>query len=144
MRRPHPVRSLLTCALAATVAAGGCGPESQTSTLSDTVSVYSAQPLQGPGAQRSRDVVDGEKLALAQARGEVGDFSVNFRSLDDSDPEAGGWEREATVDAARIAAQDRNTIAYLGDFESEATALSLPVLNAAGVTQASPGATYGA
>ena len=136
-----PRLRVLTCA-ALVLAAGGCGSVSQSSTGSTTLTIYSSLPLQGSGSQRSQDIVDGEKLALAQAGGQVGPFTVNFRSLDDSTA-MGRWEPGATVDAARAAASDRNAIAYIGDVDAGATALSLPVLNSAGVLQVSPGTTYG-
>src|SRR6185437_4801922 len=42
---------------------------------------------------------------------------------------------------ARKAAQDKNTAVYLGEFNSGATAISLPILNEAGVPQISPANT---
>ncbi len=41
-----------------------------------------------------------------------------------------------------MAAQDTSTIAYLGDFDSGATAISLPLMNAAGILQVSPASPY--
>src|SRR5947209_5891381 len=41
-----------------------------------------------------------------------------------------------------MAAQDTSTIAYLGEFSSAATAVSLPLINAAGILQVSPGSPY--
>jgi branched-chain amino acid transport system substrate-binding protein len=133
----------LTIAVAAVVAVAGCGGSGSddTSTGGDDLTVYSALPLQGTGAARSRDIVDGEKLALAEAGGKVGALRVSYRSLDDSEAK-GGWQPGATVDAARAAAADGTTIAFLGDFDAGATALSLPTTNAADIVQVSPGATY--
>src|SRR5438128_6296313 len=42
-----------------------------------------------------------------------------------------------------MAAQDTSTIAYLGEYNSAATAVSLPLINAAGILQVSPGSPYG-
>ena len=41
-----------------------------------------------------------------------------------------------------MAAQDTSTIAYLGEYNSSATAVSLPLINAAGILQVSPGSPY--
>ena len=41
-----------------------------------------------------------------------------------------------------MAAQDTSTIAYLGEYSSGATAVSLPLINAAGILQVSPGSPY--
>jgi branched-chain amino acid transport system substrate-binding protein len=85
--------------------------------------------------------VNGAKLALEQAGGKVGDFKVTYKSLDDSTAQAGGWEPGATSANARKAASDDSAIGYIGEFNSGATAVSLPILNEAGVPQVSPGNT---
>ena len=68
----------------------------------------------------------------------VGPFNVNVVSLDSTDPETGHWDADQVAANARRAIADRNTIAYLGDSGSGASALSLPMLNEAGVLQISP------
>ena len=47
-----------------------------------------------------------------------------------------------TAGNAKTAAQDPSTIAYLGDLDSGATAVSLPLINAAGILQVSPASPY--
>lgn len=106
------------------------------------LTVYSSLPLQGPSAAISQQIVGGEKLALADAAGHVGGFSVSYVSLDDSSPTSGEWDPGVTAANAKAAAQDRTTIAYLGDFNSGATAISLPLTNAAGILQVSPASPY--
>jgi branched-chain amino acid transport system substrate-binding protein len=137
-------RLALTCATAvAAIAATGCGSGAKTATdpRPDSLTVYSSLPLKGPGSERSRDVLDGEQLAMGATGGVVGPFALRLRSLDDTAPD-GRWKPDATVDAAELAAKDPTTIAYLGDFDAAATALSLPLTNAVGALQVSPGATY--
>ncbi|HEU4658987.1 MAG TPA: ABC transporter substrate-binding protein [Capillimicrobium sp.] len=133
----------LTCVLAA-VALAGCGgsdADEAEAPPGDVLVVYTALPLGGPGAERARDILAGERLALAQARGRAGPFEIRLRPLDDAAPEE-GWEPGPTVDAARAAAADPATIAYLGDVDAGATALSLPTTNALGILQVSPATTY--
>ncbi len=84
----------------------------------------------------------GEKLALAQVGGRVHRFHVHYASLDDANPKTGRWAPGETATNAKIAAQDGSTIAYLGDFDSEATAISLPFVNEAGILQVSPASPY--
>ena len=62
-------------------------------------------------------------------------------SLDDATAAAGKWEPGATSADARKAAQDKSTIAYLGEFNSGASAISIPILNEAGILQISPSNT---
>ncbi|HEX5782105.1 MAG TPA: branched-chain amino acid ABC transporter substrate-binding protein, partial [Solirubrobacteraceae bacterium] len=78
---------------------------------------------------------NGMKLALEQANGRVGDYKIKYTSLDDSTAQAGAWTPEATSANARKAAQDDSTIAYLGEFNSGASAVSIPILNETGVPQ---------
>jgi branched-chain amino acid transport system substrate-binding protein len=134
-------RLALTCVLVA-IAMAGCGSSGpQTTPRSDSLTVYSALPLRGPGSARSRDVLDGEQLAFGATGGVVGGYTLRLRSLDDTAPD-GRWRPDATLDAAEMAASDPHTIAYLGDFDAAATALSLPALNGVGVLQVSPGSGY--
>ena len=133
-----------TCALA--LALGGCGgksaAQSSTTTGGTTLTVYSSMPLQGADADQSRSIVDGEKLALEQVGGRVGRFTVKLVSKDDSTSVAGQWTPDQTSTAARQAAQDKSTIAYIGDFDSFASAISVPITNEAGILQVSPSNTY--
>ena len=98
--------------------------------------------MQGPDQARQASIVNGEKLALAEAGGRVGAFHVSFASLTDSDPQAGTWTAGDTLGAARTVSSDRSAIAYIGDFDSPATALSLPLINEGGILQVSPASTY--
>jgi branched-chain amino acid transport system substrate-binding protein len=135
----------LPVALALVPALAGCGGVSS-STAADNIgeqlTVYSSLPLQGPSAAISEQIVDGEKLALADAQGHVGRFVISYVSLDDSSPTSGEWDPGVTAANAKAAAQDPTTIAYLGDFNSGATAVSLPLTNAAGILQVSPASPY--
>jgi branched-chain amino acid transport system substrate-binding protein len=117
-------------------ATGGTG-ESGTKTLT----VYSSLPLQGAQRPQTTDLVKGVKLALEQAGGKAGDLAVKYESLDDSTAQAGSWTPEATQSNARKAAQDDSTAAYIGEFNSGASAVSIPILNEAGIPQISPANT---
>jgi len=105
------------------------------------VKVYSSLPLQGASQEQSEDVVDGEKLALKQRGAKAGDCTVEYESLDDSTAQAGQWDAGQTKANARKVAQDDNAIAYIGEFNSGASANSIPTLNEAGILQVSPSNT---
>src|SRR5262249_28757656 len=64
-----------------------------------------------------------------------------YVSLDNSTAQAGSWTPEATAANARKAAQDGSTAVYLGEFNSGAAAISIPILNQAGIPQISPANT---
>jgi branched-chain amino acid transport system substrate-binding protein len=137
-------RFLIVAAVALTAA--GCGSDSpDKSTGGDSggkqLTIYSSLPLQGAARVQSDAAVKGAKLALENAGGRVGKFKIAFKSLDDSTAQAAGWEPNATSANARKAAQDKSTIGYIGEFNSGATAVSLPILNEAQIAQVSPGNT---
>jgi branched-chain amino acid transport system substrate-binding protein len=106
-----------------------------------TVKVYSSLPLQGASREQSLDVVDGIKLALKQRGGKAGDVTVEYESLDDSTASAGQWDAAQTKNNAIKAAEDEATIAYIGEFNSGASANSIPTTNEAGILQVSPSNT---
>ncbi len=131
--------------IVATVALAACGSDSPDKATDSgggkQLTIYSSLPLQGAARVQSEATVKGARLALEQAGGKAGAYKIAFRSLDDSTAQAAGWEPNATSANARKAAQDKSTIGYIGEFNSGATAVSLPILNEAQIAQVSPGNT---
>ena len=122
----------------------GCGsvaPSSAKTAIGSHLTVYSSMPLQGASANVAQQVVAGEKLALADVHGRVGRFTIGFSSLDDSG-KSGTWDPGVSTLDAKTAAKDERTIAYIGDYDSGATAVSLPLTNQAGILQISPRSPY--
>ncbi len=107
----------------------------------ERLTIYSSLPLQGAARAQAEATVKGARLALEQAGGKAGRFTIEYRSLDDSTAQAGGWDPGQTSANARKAVSDESTIGYIGEFNSGATAVSLPILNEAGIAQVSPGNT---
>jgi branched-chain amino acid transport system substrate-binding protein len=146
--RSLAVSGCLVTALALGVAACGGGDDDKSSSSGGggegrtSLTIYSSLPLQGDSRPQSTDVVNGEKLALEEAGGKVGKFTIKYVSLDDATAAAGKWDPGQTSADARKAAQDASTIAYLGEFNSGASAISIPILNEANVLQVSPSNTY--
>jgi branched-chain amino acid transport system substrate-binding protein len=143
----HRTRYVLAVALAATMLAAGCGDDDDGPTgaaddgEAQTLTIYSSLPLQGAQRPQTTDMVKGIELALEQAGNRAGSFNIEYVSLDDSTAQAGAWTPEATQANARRAAQDENTAVYIGEFNSGASAISIPILNEAGVPQISPANT---
>jgi branched-chain amino acid transport system substrate-binding protein len=138
----------LVTALALGVAACGGGDDNSSTSSGGgsngrtSLTIYSSLPLQGDSRPQSTDVVNGEKLALEEAGGKVGKFTIKYASLDDATAAAGKWDPGQTSADGRKAAQDASTIAYLGEFNSGASAISIPILNEANILQISPSNTY--
>jgi branched-chain amino acid transport system substrate-binding protein len=138
------------CLIAAS-ALGACGSSNKSSTStggtaatgggSKSVTVYTSLPFDPTDRQQTNDVVKGEKLALSQVNSTVGPCKITFKQLDDSTAQAGQWDPGQTSTNARQAVQDKSAIAYIGEFNSGASAISIPITNQGGLMQISPSNT---
>jgi len=137
-------RALAAAILAAAAVLSGCG--SSKDKVGDAIrgrvlTVYSSVPLHGASRVNGEAVVNGETLALAQIHYRLGKYRIAFKSLDDSTPQRGEWDPGQTTVNARLASNDPTTIGYIGDFNSGASAISIPILNRLGIAQISPAST---
>ena len=107
----------------------------------ESVNVYSSLPLQGASRPQTTAMVEGIKLALEENGGKAGETTVKYTSLDDSTAQAGTWTPEATQANAQKVAQDDSAVAYIGEFNSGASAVSIPILNEVPIAQISPANT---
>jgi branched-chain amino acid transport system substrate-binding protein len=131
-------------ALAALAVLAGCGSERATivqggRVVGPNLTIYSSLPQPGQGV--GRDIVDAEKLAIAQAGGKAGRFGINFVSIAEGPP-----DRAAPASVAGVAAEqvirDPQAIAVIGTLRSDTALTTVPLFNAAGVLQVSLGAGY--
>lgn len=140
-------RKLLACgsiAVALTLGLAACGSDDggdSGSSSGNEVTVYSSLPLQGSSRPTGLAIQNGIELALDQAGMKAGDVDINFKPLDDATAQAGQWTPEAESANAKRAAQDDSAVAYLGTYNSGAAAISIPILNEAGLAMLSPGNT---
>ncbi|HTP23311.1 MAG TPA: branched-chain amino acid ABC transporter substrate-binding protein [Solirubrobacteraceae bacterium] len=105
------------------------------------VDIYSSLPVHGPSAGEATALANGIRLALAQANGKAGEFTVQYSALDDSAGPS-GWDASKTAANARKAAADPRAVYYIGEFDDDASEVSMPILNQAGIAQISPANTY--
>ena len=115
---------------------------SGSSSSGKTVDFYSSLPLQGASTAQTTPMVNGMKLALQQAGNKAGQWTVKYTSLDDSTAAAGKWDPGQTAADARKAASDPKAVYYMGEFNSGASEVSIPILNEAGLPMVSPANTY--
>jgi branched-chain amino acid transport system substrate-binding protein len=108
------------------------------SASAEQLTVYSSLPLAGSDRVIYQDIVDGARIALDEAGGVAGPHTVRLVSLNSASQGFGVWTPERVSRNARRAAGDDSTIAYLGEFHSGASAISLPILNEANILQISP------
>lgn len=140
------IRGLLVAALLIVGAAAilaGCGSHEVAGDRirGQVLTIYSSLPLQGASASGGRAVLDGERLALAQVHSRIGPFAVVLKALDDATVARGGWDPGQVTQNAHIVLQDPSALAYLGEFNSGATAIAIPLLNRTGMLVLSPTST---
>src|SRR5712691_2113097 len=147
MRRTPAIAALAAVALAvvgcsSSGSSSSAGGGSSSGSSGSTIDIYSSLPLQGASTAQTNPMVNGIKLALAQAGGKAGNFTVNYQPLDDSTAAAGKWDPGQTAANARKAATDPKAVYYIGEFNSGASEVSIPILNQGGIPQVSPANTY--
>jgi branched-chain amino acid transport system substrate-binding protein len=141
-------RSLIVGGAVAALAIGvcACGGKKEASVgpviSGSTLTIYSSLPLQGAAGPQAEAIANAAKLALSDAGGKVGDYKIRYLSLDDSTAAAGKAVAAAVAANAGRAVGDPRTIGYIGEFNSGATKVSLPILNRASIAQVSPSNTY--
>jgi branched-chain amino acid transport system substrate-binding protein len=123
----------------ALLALSGCGDSAPPNRIHGArLTIYASVPLEGPSAGDAEAVLNGAGIALDQIADKIGRYHIVFRTLDDATIRANGWDPGQTETNARIAATDRGTVGYLGDLNSGASAVSIPLLNRAMIAQVSP------
>jgi ABC-type branched-subunit amino acid transport system substrate-binding protein len=115
----------------------GCGTSgSSSSSSAATVSgrvldVVASEPPGSSGGQVAADVLDAERLALAQSGGKAGAFQLRFVLA---------HRAEVSADA-REAVSDTKAIAYLGEIAPGTSGVSVQITNELGMLQVSPSDT---
>jgi branched-chain amino acid transport system substrate-binding protein len=130
----------LAAAAAASVALAGClgGDERSTRVEGGTAVVYTSLPRHGVSAAAARATAAGQRLALEDAGGRAGGVEVRLVELDSAEPEERLWDPDVVSANAERAADDPRAIAYVGELDYGASAVSVPITNDAGLLQVSP------
>jgi len=102
------------------------------------LTLYTSQPTEGPSAATARAVAAGQRQALADAGSRAGRYRLKLMALSASKPGEGNWDPGQVAENADRAAHDPRAIAYLGELNLGASAVSVPVTNNAGLLQVSP------
>jgi branched-chain amino acid transport system substrate-binding protein len=118
------------------------GGSASTSGGGGTANLYSSLPLQGASKDQTGAMVKGIRLAIEEAGSKAGNTTIKYTSLDDSTAQAGNWDPGQVAQNARKVAQDSKAVGYIGEFNSGASAISIPILNQGAIPQVSPANTY--
>src|SRR6195952_1873073 len=115
------VSGCLVAALAVGVTACGSsgGGGSSTKKISGTnLTVYASVPLQGASGGQGTAIENGAGLALDAVGGKVGKYTIQYKRLDDSLASTGAADEGKAAQNARQAVSDKNTIGYIGEYNS--------------------------
>ena len=131
---------LLALVLLPAALASGCGddPPDRDKVRGDTAYVYASLPLGGVSRERAGAVAAGARYALREAGARAGGKRVRLVVLNSVDPGDRLWDPSRVEDNAERAAEDKRTIAYIGELDFGGSAVSVPVTNDRAVLQISP------
>jgi branched-chain amino acid transport system substrate-binding protein len=146
--RHQRAASALALAAVAAIALAGCGARSDkpvplppgNRVAGENLTIYVSVPMYGPSAAAGKSVLRGARLALEGNR-KLGQYRVKLRWLNDANPRTGQWSPALTTRNAQAAAANANTIGYLGEFNSGASAITIPILNKLAIAQVSATST---
>jgi branched-chain amino acid transport system substrate-binding protein len=133
-------RAAATLLLVALLAMGCGGGDDQTTQVPErgALTIYSSLPLRGERAQVASAVAAAQRLALQDHGGHAGGREIKFVQLDSSKRDGASWDPGLVEANAKRAADDPNTIAYLGELDYGGSAVSVPVTNNKSILQVSP------
>jgi branched-chain amino acid transport system substrate-binding protein len=131
---------------ASTGPTGGTGTkpaacENKKGPSSDKIVVYSSLPRQGTNTAQTDTLVEQIRNTLEGKK--VGNYTIEYKDLDDSSAAAGGdWDGAVAQSNANTAAADPDAMIFIGHYNSGAAKLTIPILNAACLVMISPANTY--
>ncbi len=118
--------------------AGCLGGDESPGELRGSLTIYSSLPRHGVSAAAGRAAAAGQRLAIADAGERAGGRRVRLVLLSSTEPDERLWDPDSVAENAHTAADDPSAIAYLGELDYGASAISLPITNDAGMVQVSP------
>lgn len=124
------------------VEAALAAPAAQTS---GNITIYSSLPRTGSSKDQTITLENAMQMALddfTNSTGKIGSFTIKYEKLDDASAALGQWDPEVEKANATKAVNDPDAMVYLGTYNSGASKISIPILNAANLVQISPANTY--
>jgi branched-chain amino acid transport system substrate-binding protein len=110
----------------------------------ETIVIVSSLPRTGSSKGQTDTIVNAIRQRLEEDNYQAcnGQFTIEYRDLDDATAAKGAWDEAAEAANANQSAADPDVMVYLGTFNSGAAAISIPILNQAGLVMISPANTY--
>jgi len=140
--RIAPLAFLLFCSIALSGCAALSHDPPELITLSNKLKVVTSAPLSGAQQADGEAMVNGERLALADAHGVVGAYTVSLVVLNSVEPQGQLWSRGQVAENAALAVADLDAVAYIGESGALASQVSLPITNQGQLLQVAPSDWY--
>ncbi len=135
------MRAAVIAVVAISSLAIGCGDAKKQAAPLPVVTIWSSMPYKGPQREQSIRYERAVRGALYDLRGLAKGYRVRYVRLDDSSVAANGWDPAIAAANARKASLSASTLAYLGEADSGATAVALPILNQSLILQLTASST---
>jgi branched-chain amino acid transport system substrate-binding protein len=143
MRRTRPFHTAVFC-LSLLLAGGfflSCAKDRPAGNPT-AIKIVSSLPRTGSANAQSTSIVNGIRIAIEEAGGKVGPYTILFEDWDDASPQRGSWDPALEAANADRAIKDPDVMVYIGTFNSGAAKISIPKLNLANIAMVSPANTY--
>ncbi len=126
--------------LLAALAVAGCGRDSTAivgggRVPGGTLTIATMLPREGPRAAASQAISLGAKVAIAESGGRVGAWAIAYTAFDEP------ARPEPLAAVTQEALRDISLIGVISDLDDATAAVTVPLFNAAGILQVSPGVT---
>ncbi|CAA9535436.1 MAG: hypothetical protein AVDCRST_MAG73-1342 [uncultured Thermomicrobiales bacterium] len=121
------------------------GIEHLTTTDKGTIKLYSSWPLTGASEKIGGDSAEAVRLCLEDRGNAAGGFALEYEALDDGiAANNGGWDAGKESENANRVVNDPDAMVYIATYNSGASKISIPILNAAEppMPMITPQATY--
>jgi branched-chain amino acid transport system substrate-binding protein len=109
-----------------------------------SITIVSSFPRTGSSRGQTDSIVNAIKMRLEEDKNTIcdGTVQVKYEDLDDASAIKGSWDEAKEVENANLAAGNKDSMVYIGTFNSGAAKLSIPILNQANLVMISPANTY--
>ena len=111
-----------------------------TAFAADSIKIISSLPRTGSANAQTTSMVNGIKMAIAEV-GTINGATILYEDWDDASAQRGNWDPAVEAANADKAIADKSILAYIGTYNSGASKISMPKLNAAGLVMVSPANT---
>lgn len=112
-------------------------------TSKGTIKLYSSWPYSGAMERIGGHAVAASEMCLEDFGLAAGGFAIEYEALDDGiAANEGRWDPGKETENANTAINDEDAMVYLGTYNSGAAAISIPIMNEAGLAMISFANTY--